>query len=582
MKKVIWVIVCCIAFQSSYSQFYLRGEIKDERGRLLEGVRINLVSKGSFPFFSGNSGTFGIPVSDAIDTILLSIDGYETLRTKIDTRKFQLLQMKMLPTTAHLYNKKLSSLTTNLKAEKGNFFSVLGESYSNLTENIFINADKYPETGFALNIDKASYSNIRRFLSNEMFVPTDAIRIEEMLNYFDFSKLSNHHSNTQFNCSYQLTTCPWEKDNRLLFLNITAPKLNLDNIPASNLVFLIDVSGSMDKPNRLPLLQSAFKLLTENLREKDTITIVTYGGGVGIALQPTAGNNKKKINEAIDSLTASGDTPGEGAIRIAYEHAKRSFISKGNNRVIIATDGDFNVGQTTEKELEDMISAYKQTGIYLTCLGVGMGNYKDSKLEVLTKKGNGNFAYIDNLQEAQKVLVTEFTQTVYAVANNAFLKIEFSPNTIEEYRLIGFDNKINASNDSTSELEGGEVGSGHSMMALFEIKPLPNDSLLRHKPLASLALQFKTPVTDSSFKQYFTVKYDPVEIEEVDTAYRFAASVAVFGSVLKHSVFTKKYSLEDILVLAKSAVNKEDALQKEFLSMIEKAIKVYKPIKRKK
>jgi Ca-activated chloride channel family protein len=429
MKRVIWVILCSLAIPSAYSQFYLRGEIKDERGRLLEGVKINIASKGSFPYYSGNSGTFGISTSLTSDTITLNFDGYETLRALIDTRRFQNLVMKMLPTTAHLYNKKLSSATTNLKAESSGLFSVMGESYSNLVENIFIDAGKYPETGFALNIDQASYSNMRRFLSNEMLVPTDAIRIEELLNYFNYTKPADVPTGGQFSCKTQLTDCPWKQDDQLLFLNITAPKLNLDNIPPSNLVFLIDISGSMDKPNRLPLLQSAFKLLVDNLREKDTLAIVTYGGGIGIALAPTGGNNKQKIKDVIDSLVASGDTPGEGAIRIAYDLAKKTFIENGNNRVILATDGDFNIGQTSEKELEDMIARYKQTGIYLTCLGVGMGNYKDSKLEALAKKGNGNFAYIDNLQEAQKVLVTEFTKTIYAVANNAFLKIRFKPGT---------------------------------------------------------------------------------------------------------------------------------------------------------
>lgn len=582
MNKVIWVLLCCFATNSSYSQFYLRGEIKDERGRLLEGVKINLISKGSFPYYSGNGGTFGIPASATSDTISLSIDGYETIRTVIDTRKFQSFFLKMLPTTAHLYNRKLSSLTTNLKAESYTQSSVLGESYSNTIENVFIDADKYPETGFAMNIDKASYSNIRRFLSNEMLVPVDAIRIEEMLNYFNFSNVADNSNLHQFNCRSTLTNCPWEKENQLLFLNITAPKLNLDSIPASNLVFLIDISGSMDKPNRLPLLQSAFKLLTDNLREKDTITVVTYGGGVGIALAPTAGNQKKKINDAIDSLTASGDTPGEGAIRIAYSLAKKTFIEKGNNRVILATDGDFNVGQNTEKELEDMITGFKQSGIYLTCLGVGMGNYKDSKLETLAKKGNGNFAYIDNLQEAQKILVTEFTQTLYSVANNTYLKVNFEPNTIKEYRLIGFDNKKNAAEDSTSELEGGEVGSGHSLMAIFEIRTLIHDSANYHGPLASLSLQYKSPESDSTQKQYFTVLYDPVSIETADSAYRFAAAIALFGSVLKQSRFTKHFLLEDIYALAKTAVTPTDARQTEFLALIEKAEKVYKPVKRKK
>lgn len=582
MKKLICVLLFCFAITPLYSQYYLRGEIKDERGRLLEGVRINLSSRGQFPFYSGNGGTFGISAVSPFDTVTLTLDGYEVLKVFVDNKKFQSFRLKMLPSTLHLYTRKLSSATTNLKAEVTNSFSVPGESYSNLVENAFIDADKYPETGFAMNINKASYSNIRRFLSNEMFVPTDAIRIEEMLNYFNFTKPEDKVLSDTFNCRSKLTSCPWNTDNRLFFLNIAAPKLHLDSIPASNLVFLIDISGSMDKPNRLPLLQSAFKLLVENLREKDTITVVTYGGGVGIALSPTGGNNKQKIKDAIDSLIASGDTPGEGAIRIAYTLAKKTFIPSGNNRVILATDGDFNIGQTSEKELEDMIIGFRQTGIYLTCLGVGMGNYKDSKLETLSKKGNGNFAYIDNLQEAQKVLVTEFTQTLYAVANNAYLKISFDDKAVKQYRLIGFDNKKNAIEDSTSELEGGEIGSGHSMMAIFEIVPNRNDSLLRKKPFANILLQYKIPATNNAIKQNFTAFYQPENLEVADSGYRFAATVAMFGLLLKQSAYIKNYSLEDVLTLAKTSINPINFHQKEFMALIEKAIKVYKPVKKKK
>ena len=582
MKKLIWVLLFSIAITPLYSQYYLRGEIKDERGRLLEGVKINLSSRGQYPYYSGGGGTFGISTSTPADTVTLTLDGYETCKVFVDTKKFQSFLLKMLPATLQLYNRKLSSATTNLKAAQPGSFSVLGESYSNLIENDFINTDTYPETGFALNIDKASYSNIRRFLSNEMFVPTDAVRIEEMLNYFNFTKPEDRQLSDKFNCRSKLTTCPWNPDNRLLFLNIVAPKLDLNRIPPSNLVFLIDISGSMDKPNRLPLLQSAFKLLVENLRENDTITVVTYGGGVGIALPPTGGADKKKIKNAIDSLVASGDTPGEGAIRIAYDLGKRSFMVSGNNRVILATDGDFNIGQTSEKELEDMIIGFRQTGIYLTCLGVGMGNYKDSKLETLSKKGNGNFAYIDNLQEAQKILVTEFTQTMYAVANNAFLKISFEPTVVKQYRLIGFDNKKNAIEDSTSELEGGEIGSGHSMMAIFEIEPNKKDSLLSNLPFANILLQYKLPGAENTSKQNFTSFYEPKKLEEADSSYRFAAAIAMFGSLLKQSKYIKHYLPEDVLALAKTAVNLNDTHQKEFLSLIEKAIKVYKPAKRKK
>lgn len=580
MNKVRWALYCLLFFTSAQAQYYLRGEVKNERGQFLQGAKINLSSKGSFPYYSGSSGTFGISVSKITDTIRISRDGYEDLTVVIDTRKFQSLLMKMLPTTAHLYNRKLASLTTNLRRQKNNSFSVLGESYSNLVENDFIEADKYPETGFALNINKASYSNIRRFLSNEMMVPVDAVRIEEMLNYFDFTQADVPKQQGYFNCRSQLTSCPWEEKNQLLFLHVTAPKLALDNVPPSNLVFLIDISGSMDKPNRLPLLQAAFSLLTDNLREKDTITIVTYGGGVGVALAPTSGAQKKKIRQAIDSLVASGDTPGEDAIRIAYDLAKRSFIKKGNNRVILATDGDFNIGQTSEAALEDMITGYKQTGIYLTCLGVGMGNYKDSKLEALAKKGNGNFAYLDNLQEAQKTLVTEFTQTLYAVANNAFLKIGFLPNTIKQYRLIGFDNKLNAAEDSTSELEGGEIGSGHSLMAIFEIVPAKQTAAT--PLLANAYIQYRLPGSDSTRKQNFPVLQQVQPIATTDSAYRFAAAVAMFGSILKKSIYTKNYLPEDVWTLAQSAVNMQHPQQVELLTLIEKAIKIYRPVKRKK
>ncbi len=582
MKRLIGVLLCFFSCHAVCAQFYLRGEIKDNRGRLLSGVRINLSSRGTYPYYSGNSGTFGIPVNNVTDTITLTLDGYETVKTPVDARNFQSLVVKMLPSTAQQYSHKLSSATTNLKTEISGSFSVLGESYSNLVENGFVAANQYPETGFALTIDKASYSNTRRFLSNDMQVPKDAVRIEEMLNYFNFSKQEDRSLSKQFNCRTKLTSCPWNADNRLLFLNITAPKLDLDSVPASNLVFLIDISGSMDKPNRLPLLQSAFKLLVENLREKDTITLVTYGGGVGVILPPTGGAHKQKIKETIDSLSASGDTPGEGAIRIAYDLAKKSFIKNGNNRVILATDGDFNVGQSSEKELEDMITGFRQTGIYLTCLGVGMGNYKDSKLETLSKKGNGNFAYIDNLQEAQKILVTEFTQTLYAVANNASLRINFDPAIVKEYRLIGFDNKMNAIQDSTSELEGGEVGSGHSMMALFEIQPLKKDALFLNQQLATVSLQYRMVNNNAPARQQFSVPYDLIPIEQADAGYRFAAGIVMFSSILKQSKFVKDYTLEDVQSFAKTAVNTSDVYQKEFLVLVDKAVKVYRSPKKKK
>lgn len=581
MKQALLALLITLTTLHLNAQYYLRGEVKDEKGRLMPDVKINLYSKGSYSYTSGSSGYFGLPTSLPVDTIILSYIGYETFKQAVDSKKYQSLTMKMTVATASLMKNKLSSVTKNLLKEHTSLFGAMGESYSSLIENDYIDAKKYPETGFALNIDRASYSNARRFINNEVLVPTDAVRIEEMLNYFSFCCNKEPAKKNEFSCKSYITNCPWNNTNQLLFVNLNAPKLNLDTVPPSNLVFLIDVSGSMDKPNRLPLLQSAFNMLTDNLREKDTVAIVIYGGGVARVLNPTSGAEKQKIKSVIDSLTASGDTPGEGAISSAYNSARETFIKGGNNRVILATDGDFNVGQTSEKQLEELIIQQRQSGIYLTCLGVGMGNYKDSKLETLAKKGNGNFAYIDNLQEAQKVLVTEFTKTLYTVANDAYLNISFNADAVKEYRLIGFDNRKVSVEDSTSELEGGEVGSGHSMMAIFEVTPKANVS--DEKMLfAKAILQYKIPNTDVIKLQRFDVNYKVEDIYKSEPSLRFAASVAMFGSLLKLSKYAANYTFNDVYNLAQTAVNTADYSQMEFLTLVQKANKLYNPKKKKK
>lgn len=561
------------------AQYYLRGEVRNERGTMLEGVKIYLGKKMGAPYYSGNTGAFGIPSNKIIDTLYLQMDGYESFQTLVDTRKIQTLTLKMLPATANLYKHKLNSITKNLNNYSGNS-GLVGESYSSQIENEFVDASQYHETGFALNIDHASYSNIRRFIHNQMTVPIDAVRIEEMLNYFNFQQDTGSSARDSFLCKTRVTSCPWNEQNKLFFVQVAAPRLNLDSIKASNLVFLIDISGSMDKANRLPLLQQSFKLLVENLRAKDTVSIVTYGGNVSIRLNGVSGAEKKRIQDAIDSLDAGGDTPGGDAIRTAYSLAKRTFIPEGNNRVILATDGDFNVGEATEKAMEDLISQYRQTGIYLTCLGVGMGNYKDSKLELLAKKGNGNFAYLDHLQEAQKTLVTELTQTLYAVANDAFVDIDFNPAIVKSYRLIGFDNKKNALEDSTTQLQGGEVGSGHNLMAVFEL--VPKDSSITSGNLGNLNINFKKSDTLAFQQQYFDIPYHPIALAGSEKEYRFATAVCMFGSLLKESPYTKKISFDQVWSLASMSYQSDDRYQKEFVSLVDQAKQIYQPEKKKR
>jgi Ca-activated chloride channel homolog len=384
-----------------------------------------------------------------------------------------------------------------------------------------------------------------------------------------------------------LTGCPWNPENQLLFININSRKINLDSLPPSNLVFLVDVSGSMDMPNRLPLLQSAFKLLVNNLRAKDSVAIVIYGGAVGIKLTTTSGAEKEKILQAIDELTPGGSTPGESGIRVAYSVAQAHLVKGGNNRVIIATDGDFNVGIKNENELDELISQHRQSGIYLTCLGVGMGNYKDSKIQTLAKKGNGNFAYLDDFQEAEKVLFKEFTQTLYAVADDVYMNVDFNPDYVKEYRLIGFDNKLGSLSDTAAIFEGGEIGSGHSAITVFEIKPTAfNEDAVKRDfvpgTIADVKLQYKLP-GDTTRKQFSNaLPLSFTDFNSIDKRYRFSTAVIMFGSQLRSSSYTKNMGWNEIINLAAEASNDNDLLQKEFVSLVQLAKGLYLKQKKKK
>ena len=575
MKHAIAILTFFLLIITAHAQYYLRGEIRDEKNNLLSNARILLHSTG-YVYSSGSSGSFGIMTTKHVDSVTISLDGYQTLSIKLETARFHSLVLKTLYTSANLQKNRLLSFTRNLKPGERRNWTVGTETYNSLLENDFVLAEKYPETGFAINTDKASYSNVRRFLNMNTTVPPDAVRTEELLNYFSF-KYIPPPADSVFGFNSYVSECPWNKANQLLTLQVSARKLDPEKIPPSNLVFLIDVSGSMDMPNRLPLLKSAFTLLVNNLRDKDTISIVVYGSTIGVWLQPTSGREKEKIRKSIEELYPGGSTPGESGIRTAYNLAKSQYIKGGNNRVILATDGDFNVGQTSEDELEKLITLHQRSGIYLTCLGVGMGNYKDSKLEVLAKKGNGNFAYLDNEREAEKVLVKELTQTLYSVADNAFLNIEFNAGLVKQYRLIGFDNKWKALVDSVNELDGGEVGSGHSVMALFEIEPVfaAGQPVTNMADLAKINVRYKLP--NDTLQRYTTYRcpYNVTSFGSLPPTCRFASSVAMFAALLKDSKYAQKYSWNDVIKLATESEDAQDAVQQEFITIIEKAKKVY-------
>jgi Ca-activated chloride channel homolog len=570
----------------SHSQYYLRGVVKDENGQAVYNAKIFLASKGTVPFYTGSSGAFGIPIAKPTDSITIAAEGFEVLKTLADAKKYDTYTLKFLAANATLAKHKLSTMLPENADDISEIYNHQGETYTNLIENEFIPAAQNPETGFALNVNRASYSNIRRFLNNNMEVPPDAVRIEEMLNYFDISGKLNADRNN-FSCFTRVTTCPWNANSRLLFIQLKAPYINIDSTPPANLVFLIDVSGSMDHPSRLPLLKDAFKMLVNNLRDKDTVAVVIYGGIVGTFLQPISCAYKDSIIKTIEKLEASGETPGAAAIQTAYTLAERMYNKNATNRIILATDGDFNVGQTTDKELEDLILAHQQSGIYLTCLGVGMGNYKDSKLEILAKKGNGNFAYIDNIYEAEKVLIAEFTKTIYAVASDAYVRVYFNPYYVKKYRLIGFDNKKELLEKGNTELEGGEVGSGHSLMAVFEIDPgsIGDDSTIHNNPdinIARLQLHYKVPETGKEVAVTFPAPNNFKEFKTCDSSFQFITSVIMFGGLLKQSDLWQNFTWDDILKIARSSAELNNYAQKEFLVLVAKTKKIYEPYRKKK
>lgn len=572
-KSIIYI--AAIFFLHSVAtaqQYYLKGDVKDEGGKPLQNVSI-LQSSTGYLYYSGQDGSFGLVFNRKKDTLTFYTDGFQRQKLMADATNYTRVKLKRQQNvTTSRY--KLSSFTENLKREAQHSWFLGDETYASIIENQFIQAQSYPSTGATLNIDRASYSNVRRFLNMNAKVPTDAVRIEEMLNYFNFN-YSEPTNNKTFEIAPFLTECPWNPSNQLLLTTIKSKKISLDNVPPANLVFLVDVSGSMDMPNRLPLLKAAFRGLVNNLRAIDSVSIVVYGGLVAIMLNATSGAEKEKIFNVIDSLEPGGNTPGESGIKLAYSVARNHFIKKGNNRVVLATDGDFNVGLRSESDLEELIKEQSKSGIYLTCLGVGMGNYKDSKIQVLAQKGNGNFAYLDSYAEAEKVLMQEFMQTFYTVADDAYLNVQFNPQYVKEYRLIGFENKMGAIKDTSATIEGGAIGSAYSMLVAFEIVPVINNVKDISIQPAKFSLKYKLPATSKVLEETTEPILQWIPLLQLNKNYQFAVSVVMFSSLLRDSRIVKAISWNDVSTLAVQSANLTNPSQKEFLNLIQKAKMIY-------
>ena len=468
--------------------------------------------------------------------------------------------------------------------------AVNAEEYGQIQENGFKSVSDAPLSTFSIDVDAASYSNMRRFINKGELPPVDAIRTEELVNYFSYDYPKPTGSDP-VKITMEAGACPWNADHRLVRIGLKAREIPTDNLSASNLVFLIDVSGSMWGANRLDLVKSSLKLLVNNLRDKDKVAIVTYAGSAGVKLEATPGSDKQKIREAIDELTAGGSTAGGAGILLAYKIAKKNFISNGNNRIILCSDGDFNVGVSSAEGLEQLIEKERKSGVFLTVLGYGMGNYKDKKIQVLAEKGNGNHAYIDNLQEANRVLVGEFGATLHTVAKDVKLQVEFNPSQVQAYRLIGYESRLLKDEDFNNDAkDAGDMGAGHTVTAFYEVIPtgIKNEYVgkiddLKYqkkekvtvKPtgsndLLTVKLRYKAPDKDVSKKM--ELPFVDNKGNNVSSDFRFASAVAMFGQLLRDSDFKGNASYDKVINLAKQGLNNDDkGYRREFIRLVEAA-----------
>ena len=458
------------------------------------------------------------------------------------------------------------------------------ENYATIHENGFRNVQANPLSTFSIDVDNASYSNVRRYINQGDLPPVDAVRVEEMINYFyyDYPQPTGEHP---FSVTTELARCPWNANNYLLHVGLQGKSIDKSELPASNLVFLLDVSGSMGMQNKLPLLKRAFKMLVNELRPQDRVAIVVYAGAAGKVLESTPGNEKRTIIESLEKLNAGGSTAGGEGLKLAYKIAKKNFIEGGNNRIILATDGDFNVGISSTSEMERLIEKEREKGVFMTVLGFGMGNIKDDKMETIADKGNGNYAYIDNIQEARKVFITEFGGTLFTIAKDVKFQLEFNPAQVKAYRLVGYENRLLNSEDFNDDTkDAGEMGAGHTVTALYEIVPAnsmdtaPSVDDLKYqeqktisgkysKELLTIKLRYKQP--DGNRSKLLELPVKNKLTKNSSDNFRFSTAVAEFGMLLRGSEFIGNTTVESILDLAKNAKGAdEEGYRSEFIQLV--------------
>jgi Ca-activated chloride channel family protein len=613
-KLFFMVLLCGVALLFAAVNGRLAVRVRDNNGKPLEFVNV-VVMKDSLRVTGGQTNSKGtaiiINIPPGTYDVSFSLIGYETQTmtgVKIVADQTANLSPVLVQTEVALRAASLKSFgeLNNTQAvmamDSGSAYAFqpyMGgslppnwntEDYSAITPNIFHSPLTDPLSTFSIDVDTATYSNIRRMLNQGQLPQPNMIRTEEMLNYFDYD-YPQPQGDIPFSIYTEMGSCPWNAKRNLVHIGIQGKKIDMAKAPANNLVFLLDVSGSMNDPNKLPLVQQSMNLLLENMRPQDRIAIVVYAGAAGLVLPSTSGEDKTRISDAINNLRAGGTTAGGAGIQLAYKTAVENLIAGGNNRIILCTDGDFNTGVSSDADMTQLIESNRDKGVFLTVLGFGMGNYKDNRLELLADKGNGNYGYIDDISEARKVLVNEMGATLFTIAKDVKLQVEFNPAHVKAYRLIGYENRLLRDEDFKDDTkDAGELGAGHSVTAIYEIIPASSaeevpgldplkyqsaaitDDARKSPEIMTVKLRYKLPDGDTSIPLETPVYNKTLGLADVSRTFNFSAAVVGYAMMLQNSVNKADLTWDMVRKLASENMGPDqDGYRKEFLQLINKA-----------
>jgi Ca-activated chloride channel homolog len=614
MRYIFITLIFIAAMFSTafYEPVLVNGKVTDETGAALAGVAVTEKGQKNGTATDAN-GSFSIKVASSKSTLLFQYVGYETQEVKLNNQQTINVALKVsiqkleevvvtgyatkrkhvastAPSTIYGYTSPATALqgrVAGVSIHNDNAYNT--EDYDGITENRFRKVTDEPLSTFSIDVDGASYSNVRRMINYGQMPAEGAVRVEEFINYFKYN-YPQPTGNDPFSINTEMSVCPWNKDHKLVMVGLQGKEIATTNLPPSNLVFLIDVSGSMSGENRLPLVKASLKLLVDQLREQDHVAIVVYAGAAGLVLPSTSGMNKEKIMAAIDKLEAGGSTAGGAGIKLAYNVAKEQFKKGGNNRVILCTDGDFNVGMSSDDAMERLIEEERKSGVFLTVLGYGMGNYKDNKMQKLANKGNGNHAYIDGMNEAKKVLVNEFGGTMFTIAKDVKLQVEFNPALVQAYRLVGYENRLlNKEDFNNDKKDAGELGSGHTVTALYEIIPVGVESdfiedvdelkyqqTTKNKKsglkneIMTIKFRYKQPDANESKLIVHPLLDEKIPFEKTSENFRFATAVAQFGMLLRNSEFKGNATYDKVIRQANAAIGTDqEGYRTEFIKLVQ-------------